>query len=175
MKKLLVVIDTQNDFINGALGSEAAEAIVPNVINKIQEWKDDIAYTLDTHYSNYLDTYEGKLLPIKHCIAETEGWKVHSGILTSILDINSHGIVRRFIKETFGSTELANWIRNMKYGYIEIIGLCTDICVISNALCIKAFNPETPINVIANCCAGTTPELHNKALDVMKSCLINIE
>lgn len=173
MKKLLVIIDMQNDFITGALGSNAALDILPVAIDKIKNWRGDIAYTKDTHYSDYLDTNEGKHLPIPHCIYDTFGWELRPEIKDAILE-SKYSMIYGEEKQSFGSPDLAKWILNNKYDYIEIMGLCTDICVVSNALCIKAFNPEAEIKVVANCCAGTTIEAHKEALDIMQNCHIDI-
>ena len=165
--KTLIVVDMQNDFITGSLGTDAAQAIVPNVKKKIEEYKvrgDEIFFTRDTHKENYLETNEGKNLPVKHCIYGTDGWKIADGLEPldySCLYINKH---------TFGWT---NW---SDYGFeeIEIVGLCTDICVVSNTLILKAMFPEVKITVDASCCAGVTPESHKAALLTMKMCQINV-
>ncbi len=169
MKKLLVVVDMQNDFIDGSLGSQDAQMIVPNVVNKINSWDGDIAYTLDTHFDNYLETSEGKHLPIKHCIQETPGHELNYNVLSAIVKIP---YVKRFEKTRFGSVSLAQW--SVIYDYIEIVGLCTDICVVSNALLIKAYNSEAEIIVDSSCCAGVTKERHMAALKTMESCQITI-
>lgn len=169
MKKLLVIIDMQNDFINGSLGTTEAEAIVPNVLKKLLEYKDsgdDIVFTKDTHTENYLDTMEGKKLPVIHCIKDTIGWE--------ICDLLKSHETKTFLKPTFGSLDLAHYIAANKYEDVLIVGLCTDICVISNALIIKAFSPEINISVDSSCCAGVTPESHLNALNAMKMCQINI-
>lgn len=168
MRKTLIVIDMQNDFITGPLGTEEARAIVPKVKKKIEEYDnrgdDRIIFTKDTHESDYLETLEGKHLPIKHCIEDTHGWD-----LCRDLRIPSKSYI--WEKETFGYTEWPHWLVS---GDFEIVGVCTDICVISNALILKAMFPESEITVDASCCAGTTPENHKAALAVMKSCHINI-
>lgn len=169
MKKLLVVVDMQNDFIDGSLGSQDAQMIVPNVVDKINSWDGDIAYTLDTHFDNYLETSEGKHLPIKHCIQETHGHELNYNVLSAIVNIP---YAKRFEKTRFGSVSLAQW--SVIYDYIEIVGLCTDICVVSNALLIKAYNSEAEIIVDSNCCAGVTKERHMAALKTMESCQITI-
>jgi len=180
MKKVLIVVDMQNDFINGALGSPYAEAIVPNVIEKIKNFETkDIIVTYDTHYENYLETQEGKLLPIKHCIDETKGWKLPSKIYNAISEKIETPCIKYVKKDTFGSYELAKYLAvqndNEKIEEITLIGLCTDICVISNVMLLKAYLPETKIIVDASCCAGVTPESHKNALNAMKSCQIFIE
>ena len=169
MKKLLVVVDMQKDFIDGSLGTLEALAIVPRVKEKIEEYMaadDDVVFTLDTHEENYLDTQEGKKLPVLHCIRGSEGWELHSSLKAY------KG--KRFEKRTFGSDELSAYIKGRNYESIELVGLCTDICVISNALLLKAFAPETPIRVDSSCCAGVTPESHENALNAMKVCHIEV-
>ena len=173
--KLLIVVDMQNDFIDGALGSPEAQAIVPNVKKKIAEYignGDAVVFTRDTHGSNYLETQEGKNLPVHHCIKGTNGWEIKDELVFGGANIVD--------KVTFGYD---SWVDYLSYfdivninevDSIEIIGLCTDICVISNAMIIKAQFYETPIYVDANCCAGVTPESHKNALEAMKMCQINI-
>ena len=172
MKNLLVVVDMQNDFIDGALGTKEAEAIVENVINKITEWDGDIVFTLDTHSEDYLSTQEGKNLPVMHCVENTDGWQINSKVKAAAEAKNNDG--RMFKKITFGSVELAEFIRDEKYESAEFIGLCTDICVISNAMVTKAMSPEIPITVDASCCAGVTPQSHKNALEAMKMCQIKV-
>lgn len=169
MKKFLVVVDMQNDFIDGSLGTEEAVAIVPNVVKKIKEWDGDIAVTFDTHNSNYLNTNEGKHLPVAHCIKYTHGWLLNEDVFNSCSDK-----YYAFDKRTFGSIELARAVKDSQYDYVELVGLCTDICVVSNALLIKAFCPEIDICVDASCCAGVTPETHKAALTTMKMCQIDV-
>ena len=166
MKKTLIVIDMQNDFISGSLGTKEAQAIVPNVKKKIEEYKargDEIIFTRDTHSAYYLTTNEGKHLPIEHCIRGTEGWLVTK-------EINSPECYH-LDKYTFGCTY---WNDLFDFEDIEIVGLCTDICVVSNALILKAQFPEINITVDASCCAGVTPESHKAALTTMKMCQINV-
>ena len=165
--KVLVVVDMQNDFIDGALGTPEAQAIVPRVVEKIK--------TKDTHYADYLDTQEGKLLPVPHCIAETYGWNIEKNVQNAL---DEREEVYTYEKETFGSVDLGAaldlvWDDNLDE--IILVGLCTDICVISNALLIKAYLSDVKITVDASCCAGTTPERHKNALAAMKMCQINIE
>lgn len=182
MKKILVVIDMQNDFIDGPLGTPEARAIVPRVCEKIREGEwDYIYYTLDTHSSNnYSETQEGRKLPIKHCIRDTPGWMLNKDIMVTIANNVPY---EKIVKYTFGSARLIGAIEYLvEYWYrcsqseteITLVGVCTDICVISNALLLKAHYPEARIVVDASCCAGTTPEMHEKALDVMRSCQIDI-
>ena len=171
MKKLLIVVDMQTDFVTGALGTKEAQAIVPMVAEKIKKAKEDgtdVIFTLDTHEENYLDTQEGKQLPVPHCIKNTEGW-----MLVPQLRPLAGGCMS-VEKPTFGSTRLAHIVGKAGYDEIELIGLCTDICVISNAMILKASVPETPISVDASCCSGVTPESHANALAAMKMCQITI-
>lgn len=168
--KVLCVIDMQNDFIDGALGTKEAVAIVDNVRNKIEEYRkngDCVIFTRDTHYDNYMDTAEGRKLPVAHCIKDTEGWQI-----SSRLTVGESTVID---KPTFGSVELSEYIANLSdTEAIEFVGLCTDICVISNVLLLKAKLPETPISVDSACCAGVTPESHRNALEAMKMCQIEI-
>ena len=169
MKKLLIVVDMQNDFITGTLGSEKAGGILPNVIAKIDEYKvnnDDIIFTRDTHNDDYLSTQEGRLLPVVHCVEGTDGHKIASGLNTDNC--------RVFDKPAFGSLELARLAAAEDYDEIELCGLCTDICIVSNALIIKAQLPETKVTVDALCCAGTSEESHQAALLTMKTCQVNV-
>ena len=168
--KLLVVIDMQNDFIDGALGTPEAMHIVEPVKNKIATYKakgDVIIYTQDTHTENYPDTQEGKHLPVVHCVKGTSGWDLAPGFYTEGSPLIE--------KPSFGSLDLAEKVSRLEHvEAIELIGLCTDICVISNALILKARLPEIPIQVDASCCAGVTPESHHNALQAMKMCQIEI-
>ena len=171
MKKLLIVVDMQNDFITGPLGSVQAESIVPGVRAKIAEYRQnggDILFTRDTHYDNYSNTQEGRLLPVPHCLEGTEG---HG--LTDELAPDSDGC-EIFDKCTFGSLELAERVSEGGYDEIELCGLCTDICVASNALILKARLPETPVTVDASCCAGVSDERHKAALTTMRACQVNV-
>ncbi len=168
--KVLVVVDMQNDFINGSLGTEQAQAIVEKVKEKIELCQRNaipVIFTRDTHDSGYLQTQEGKMLPVSHCIKDTHGWRIHERLHSeNCLTID---------KPTFGSVELAKYLKLLKgLNQVEIIGVCTDICVISNALLIKAFLPEVKITVDSSCCAGVTPESHQNALESMKMCQIEV-
>ena len=167
--KVLCVIDMQNDFIDGALGTKEAEAIVKNVKAKIELYRkngDTVIFTRDTHSEDYMNTQEGKNLPVPHCIKDSKGWEI-----SEKLDTASDKIID---KPTFGSFELAEYISTLAdVDEIELIGLCTDICVISNAMILKARFTETPIKVDSSCCAGVTPESHTNALGAMKMCQIN--
>ena len=175
--KYLIVVDMQNDFIDGALGSDDAKAIVPNVVKKIKSFKDYITFfTADTHDGNYLNTQEGRNLPIEHCINGTHGWEISKEIQAAFS--KEHAILP-FEKSAFGSIELAEFLwkcnKESPIEEIVVVGLCTDICVVSNALLIKSFLPETKISVDASCCAGITKQSHDAALLTMKMCQINIE
>ena len=173
MKDLLIVVDMQNDFIYDALGSADAQAIVPKVVNKIKEFDaDSVYFTRDTHQKNYMETQEGKNLPVPHCIQYTKGWEIIDDITSAYgLPEFDTNIVD---KPTFGFTRWGNILLNNKINSITLIGVCTDICVISNALILKATFPETEIIVDSSCCAGLTPEKHAAALEVMKSCQITV-
>ncbi len=174
MKKILVVVDMQKDFVDGALGTKEAVAIVDNVVRKIEEFDGDIIVTYDTHQKEYMKTQEGKNLPIPHCIKGTDGWKLEECVQAAV-DKKTYKIIE---KPTFGSIELPKYIKenyNIDEIEIELIGLCTDICVVSNALLLKAHFLETKISVDANCCAGVTPESHDAALTTMKMCQITIK
>lgn len=172
MKKLLVIVDMQNDFIDGALGTKEAEAIVENVANKISAWDGDIVCTLDTHYPDYMSTQEGKNLPVVHCVENTDGWQLSKKIKAAI-DAKDKD-TKIFKKVTFGSLALAEYIRDEGYESAEFIGLCTDICVISNVMTTKSASPEIPITVDAACCAGVTPQSHKNAIEAMKMCQVKI-
>ena len=171
MKNCLIVIDMQNDFISGSLGTDEAKKIVPFVKSEIESAisnGDDIYFTKDTHYENYLDTMEGKKLPVKHCIKGTWGHDICDELKSFEKDAKNI-----FIKETFGYKDLPNYLND--YDNITFVGLCTDICVVSNVLLTKAFYPEKNIIVKKDCCAGVTIENHNDALVVMQSCHIDIK
>ena len=173
MKKFLVVVDMQKDFVDGALGTKEAAAIVPAAAEKIRGFEGDVFVTYDTHFENYLDTAEGKKLPVPHCIYGTPGWELDAQIGEVIEEIPHY----KLQKYTFGSTTLPHLMTEVADGEdfsIELIGLCTDICVVSNALILKAHFPEAPISVDASCCAGVTPALHEAALATMKSCQIDV-
>lgn len=175
--KVLIVVDMQNDFIDGSLGTKEAQAIVPKVVEKIKGFDGKIIYTRDTHEENYLETEEGKNLPVLHCIRGTSGWELHPEIAA----MHPENIVN---KPTFGSIDLAYKLKEymmdqavLNENLIEsvtLVGLCTDICVLSNAMLLKAFVPEIPITVDASCCAGVTPESHRNALEAMKMCQIKV-
>ena len=173
MKRFLVVVDTQKDFVDGALGSGDAVAIVPSVVEKIKSFDGEIFVTLDTHFDNYPETAEGKKLPVLHCIKGTDGWQLDKNVASALADREYTAVE----KPTFGSLELPRLIEASADGddfSIEIIGLCTDICVVSNALVLKANFPEIPISVDSACCAGVTPQAHEAALATMRSCQIDV-
>ena len=177
MEKILVVVDMQNDFIDGSLGTPEAQAIVSKVAEKILWHEGRVVCTQDTHNNNYLNTEEGKRLPIPHCIKKTLGWFFNNKIIDAL---ETQLEVVNVRKPTFGSAALPEIIREIldvedyKNPSIELVGLCTDICVISNALLLKAHFPNIPISVDSTCCAGTTPEKHAAALEVMRSCQIDV-
>lgn len=173
MKKFLVVVDMQKDFVDGALGTTEAVAIVPKVTKKISEFDGDIFVTYDTHFENYMETSEGKKLPVPHCIKGTNGWKLNDEVAKA-LNRKEYTEVEKI---TFGSVDLPALIKNTagdEEFSVELIGLCTDICVVSNALLLKANFPEMEISVDQSCCAGVTPESHNASITTMKMCQINI-
>ncbi len=168
--KLLVVVDMQKDFVDGSLGTDEAAAIVGNVAEKIKNWDGEIVCTLDTHRENYLQTQEGRFLPVEHCIRDTAGWQLDDKVARALGE-------REYVvleKPTFGSEKLVEYVSSLNPESIELIGLCTDICVVSNALLLKAAFYETPISVDASCCAGVTPQKHEAALEVMRSCQITV-
>ena len=168
MSKILIVVDMQNDFINGALGTKEAAAIVPYVKDVIESFDGKVYFTRDTHFENYMETQEGAYLPVPHCIKETDGWQIRTEL----------DVLRRteaIDKLTFGSSALVDVLKAEKdIESITFVGLCTDICVISNAMVVKAFFPEVPLIVDAKGCAGVSPESHKRALEAMKVCQIKI-
>ncbi len=171
MKHFLVVVDMQKDFIDGALGTAEAVAIVPDAVKKIKGFEGEIFATLDTHFEDYMQTAEGKNLPVPHCIKGTEGWAFNKAVAAALEEKGFTAVE----KNTFGSVELPGLIAERADGEefdIELIGLCTDICVVSNALLLKAHFPEAPIAVDAQCCAGVTTQAHEAALATMRSCQI---
>ena len=167
--KLLIVVDMQNDFIDGALGTSEAVAILPYVKKKITEFDGKVIFTRDTHFENYSDTQEGKKLPVPHCIKNTHGWEIHR-------ELDALRRTDAIDKITFGSKDLVDVIgRESDVESITFVGLCTDICVISNVMLTKAFYPEIPLIVDAKGCAGVTPQSHQTALDAMKMCQVEIQ
>lgn len=173
MRKILIVIDMQNDFIDAALGTKEAVAIVDAVKKKIWTYPArDIIATMDTHGENYMETQEGKYLPVPHCIKGTKGWEIRPDIAELLKG------AKIYEKPTFGSTAMAADLKALSEQEeieLELIGLCTDICVVSNALLLKAAMPEVKISVDPSCCAGVTPEKHMAALETMRSCQIQVE
>lgn len=174
MKRILVVVDMQKDFVDGALGTKEAVSIVEKVVRKIQQFDGEVIYTRDTHGEDYMDTQEGNNLPVPHCIRGTDGWELDARVES----VRKSGD-KVFDKPAFGSKELAQYLSDVEaqegIESIMLVGLCTDICVISNALLIKAFLPEVQVLVDASCCAGVTPKSHDNALEAMKMCQISIE
>lgn len=171
MQNVLVVVDMQNDFIDGALGTPEAVAIVPNVKKKIEEFKGTVIFTRDTHESNYLDTQEGRNLPVPHCIRGTVGWEIRA-------ELDELRKTTPIDKVTFGSSELGGVLCALndenEIGSITFVGLCTDICVISNVMIAKAFLPEVPVIVDAKCCAGVSVDSHENALRAMEVCQVKV-
>ncbi len=173
MRKILIVIDMQNDFIDAALGTKEAVSIVENVKEKIRSFPvEDVIATMDTHGEDYMQTQEGKNLPVMHCIRGTDGWKIRPDIAELLTG------AKIYEKPTFGSTALAADLKELSEKEeieLELVGLCTDICVVSNALLLKAAMPEVKISVDAVCCAGVTPQKHLAALETMRSCQIEVK
>ncbi len=174
MNKKLIMIDIQNDFVTGVLGTKEAQQMLPRLMEKAGSFQGEILMTQDTHFENYLETQEGKLLPVSHCIKGTKGWE----LVPELEELRQQRKAKVFQKSCFGSIRLAE---DLKAAYeegqldgVELAGLCTDICVVSNALLIKAFLPEIPVIVDAGCCAGVTVEKHMAALEVMRSCQVII-
>ena len=173
MKHFLVVVDMQKDFVDGSLGTTEAVAIVPAVIEKIRSFDGDIFVTYDTHFEDYMETAEGRKLPVPHCVKGAAGWELNDDVLKALAGKTYTPVE----KITFGSVELPGLIRRAvgdEAFSVELIGLCTDICVVSNALLLKASFPEVPISVDAACCAGVTPAKHEAALETMRSCQIDV-
>ena len=173
VEKILVVVDMQKDFVDGALGSKEAISIVPKVVEKIKNFDGKIFVTYDTHFEDYLSTLEGKKLPVIHCVKDTEGWQLN----TEVFEALKNKEYTTVLKNTFGSTKLPSLIKEAvgeNEFLIEVIGLCTDICVVSNVLILKANFPETTITVDSSCCAGVTPDKHEAALETMRSCHIDV-
>lgn len=172
MQNILVVVDMQNDFVDGALGSVEAQAIVPKVVEKINAFDGTVLFTQDTHEQDYLDTQEGKNLPVPHCIRKTTGWEICPAV-----EALRH--TAPLEKVTFGARQLGELLCRLEMqeavASVTLVGLCTDICVISNAMLVKAFLPEAKIIVDAACCAGVTPESHATALAAMRACQIEIQ
>lgn len=168
MAKILIVVDMQNDFINGALGTKEAVAIVPHVKEVIEQFEGKVFFTRDTHFDNYLETQEGKNLPVVHCIQWTEGWQIHP-------ELEKLRKTEAIDKLTFGSKDLVEVLKGVEnIEEITFVGLCTDICVISNVMVVKAFYPEIPLIVDAKGCAGVTVQSHLNALEAMKMCQVKV-
>ena len=163
--KYLIVVDMQVDFITGSLGSKLAESIVPNVVEKVKNFDGKVIFTRDTHFADYMNTQEGKKLPVEHCIKDTDGWQICDELKPYVNEVVD--------KITFGSIDLPQMITDADE--IELCGLCTDICVISNAMILKATFPEVKITVDSSCCAGVSVESHNNALDAMKAVQIEVK
>ena len=182
--KALIIVDMQNDFIDGALGTPEAQAIVPNVVDRLKFHENTdtiILFTKDTHYDDtYADSMEGTKLPVPHCMINTPGWSIVRPIHDEFkrgnyATISTESVINgRVIKSTFGSWDLVDVLANYDLDEIEVCGVCTDICVVANCLLLKTAFPEIPIVVNASCCAGVTPEKHAAALEVMKSCQIDV-
>lgn len=165
--KFLIVVDMQNDFITGSLGSAHAEAIVPAVLSKVKDFDGAVIFTRDTHADDYLDTQEGKKLPVKHCIKDTHGWQICDELQAYVKTVID--------KPTFGSVELPALLSSLgSVDEVTLVGLCTDICVISNAMLVKATFPEAKVMIDSSCCAGVTPESHDNALAAMSAVQIEI-
>lgn len=174
-KKVLIVIDMQNDFIDGSLSNKSAQDIIPAILEELRTGGyEHVVFTRDTHTKNYLNTPEGKSLPIEHCIMETEGWELNQEILEdACFGCDS---ISFFDKPTFGSLGLLSHIQSQgDFDEVVVCGTCTDICVVSNVLILKTMKPDLNITVLGNACAGLTPEKHQAALEVMKSCQINVK
>lgn len=173
MKNFLIVVDMQKDFVDGSLGTKEAQGIVAGVVKKIEAFQGEIFVTYDTHFADYLETAEGKKLPVEHCIKGTSGWELDSSVAKA-LSTKDYTAVEKL---TFGSVNLPKLIKERageEDFTVELVGLCTDICVVSNALILKTNFPQKKISVDASCCAGVTPDTHNHALSVMKMCQIDI-
>lgn len=176
MNKVLIVVDMQNDFIDGSLGTAEAQAIVPTVVDVIKNFNGEIYATRDTHETDYLETREGQHLPVEHCIIDTHGWNINSQVNDVLRESSCPVFV--FNKPTFGSIELLDEListyDNTPDTEFVFVGLCTDICVVSNAMLIKAAFPEAEVTVYSDACAGVTPESHEAALKTMGMCQINV-
>ncbi len=170
MRKVIVVIDMQNDFIDGALGTKEAQAMLPHLVAKLEREKDALLiFTQDTHSKNYMETQEGRNLPVLHCIKPEKGWEIAPSLQPFVK--KAAAVIE---KPAFGSLELPKAVAKLQPDEVELVGLCTDICVISNAMILKAAFPELPVAVDASCCAGVTPASHDNALQAMKMCQVDI-
>ena len=173
MKQFLIVVDMQKDFVDGALGTAEAQAIVPAVAEKIRGFSGEIIVTYDTHEEDYMETREGRFLPVPHCIRDTDGWQLDAAVAEALSD-RAYTVVE---KPTFGAVTLPEVVEQLagdEEFTVELIGLCTDICVVSNAMLLKAAFPEADMSVDASCCAGVTPASHQAALTTMSCCQITI-
>ncbi|WP_295714341.1 cysteine hydrolase family protein [uncultured Mitsuokella sp.] len=170
MRKVIVVIDMQNDFIDGALGTKEAQAMLPHLVAKLEREKDALLiFTQDTHSKNYMETQEGRNLPVPHCIKPEKGWEIAPSLQPFVK--KAAAVIEKL---AFGSLELPKAVAKLQPDEVELVGLCTDICVISNAMILKAAFPELPVAVDASCCAGVTPASHDNALQAMKMCQVDI-
>ncbi|MCD7886931.1 MAG: cysteine hydrolase [Clostridiales bacterium] len=173
--KYLIIVDVQNDFVDGALGTAEAQEMLPRLLEKVRRFDGTLLVTKDTHGADYMATQEGRNLPVPHCIRGTDGWQLAPALLAIPADREA----KVYEKPCFGSTALAADLaaRSQEGGVdsVELVGLCTDICVVSNALLLKAAMPEVPVSVDARCCAGVTPQAHEAALTVMESCQISVK
>ena len=174
MNKALIVIDMQNDFITGALANTEGQKIVGKIADLVRTFDGEIIATRDTHTEEYMHTQEGRRLPVPHCIKGTEGWEIVPEIQKALDERATDGIVSYIDKYTFGSTELGSLIAQKNYTDVTLVGVCTDICVISNAMVIKANALETNVTVLKDLCAGVTPESHNTALNAMAGCQVDV-
>ena len=174
MNEVLIVVDMQNDFIDGSLGTKEAEAIVEHVVEAIDRFEGSVIATRDTHPESYLSSREGRFLPVEHCIKDSDGWQIRKEVEEALKKKDALIID----KPTFGSEKLVEVLKEMDrkqpIGTVTLLGLCTDICVVSNALLVEAAFPETDIKVLKDCCAGVTPESHEAALTTMKMCQIEV-
>lgn len=170
MRKVIVVIDMQNDFIDGALGTKEAQVMLPHLVAKLEREKDALLiFTQDTHSKNYMETQEGRNLPVPHCIKPEKGWEIAPSLQPFVK--KAAAVIE---KPAFGSLELPKAVAKLQPDEVELVGLCTDICVISNAMILKAAFPELPVAVDASCCAGVTPASHDNALQAMKMCQVDV-
>lgn len=175
MKKCLIIVDMQNDFIDGSLSNKSAQDIIPAILEELRTGGyEHVVFTRDTHTKNYLNTPEGERLPVEHCIMGTEGWELNQEILEdACFECDS---ISFFDKPTFGSLGLLSHIQSQgDFDEVVVCGTCTDICVVSNVLILKTMKPDLNITVLGDACAGLTPEKHQAALEVMKSCQINVK
>lgn len=170
MDKLLIIVDMQNDFIDGTLANPAAQAIVPGIVDFAKNWTGKIGITYDTHEENYLNTQEGQNLPVAHCIINTDGHKLNA----QIAEVINNKISYTVMKPAFGFAGWGQYGLDKHFDEVVLVGTCTDICVVSNVLAIKAAYPELKVSVIADLCAGLSPEKHAAAIEVMKSCQVNV-